>query len=661
MRRRRIRTTIKACRSLLLLVFAVVLVSCDTIQGALNIPDTQPVALELSPAELRLTPGEKLRLRPTLRNKDGAPIAGEVEWESLDQGLGVVDSAGWVTALYDSGEFTVVARSGSVTDTAKVQLVPAAQCRPLRPGEAADVNIFGVQVLQGIDVAPPVIPLITGRPATLRVSLLSNAEAPLRVPADVEVRVVRNGTTIGTVTAEGPECLPHTPTLTEWGATFNAEVPAAWISGDLEFHVTALVEEAGAAPTELNYVEGGGAHYRVVEPPPFDVVFVPIALPKFDIVAEFEDDRTDELLLETHTLFPLDEVTAAIRAPFAYGGADSLADLLPVIRELRLMDESTAYYHALVPDVLPDPEAAGMGYYRVPVSWSLVSPPGAENGHRFEAWGVTIAHELGHNFDLRHADCGGAGGASPGYPYVHGRTGTYGINPNGLMNHGHLVQPDAADLMTYCGPRWISDRNYRSVMNYRSLEERNQTALSAASVTTVILVSGHTKDGSLALRPSFTFEATPRPPQQGEWVWQLLGDDDRVITAVSFAPDVIATTEPDAEFGFGFTVGTNQAALGLARRARVLDPAGTVVAETMQVAGRTQAAAEPKVTLERGPGELLTLRWDAGAYPAVVVREANGGNALTRGEGGSVSFVSAQERFEVLLSTGLASVVIEVP
>jgi len=647
-------------RSFLVVILAVVLVSCDTIQGALNIPDTQPVAVELDHPELRLTPGEKVRLRATLRNKDWAPIAGTVEWQSLDQSLGVVDTAGWVTALTDSGVFDVVARAGDVSATTRVRLVPAARCRPPLPGEAAEVSIFGVQVLQSIEVVPPVIPLITGRPATVRVSLLSNTDAPLDLPADVEVRVVRHGSTVGTVTAHGPACLPHTPRLAQWSATFNAEVPAAWIHGDLEFHVTALVGEGGTSPTELNYTEGSGSHYRVFEPPPFDIVFVPVALPKFDIVAEFADDSTDELLLETHALFPLDEVTAAIREPFAYGGIDSLEDLLPMIRELRLMDESTAYYHALVPDVIPEPVAAGMGYYRIPASWSLVSPPNAENGYKFVGWGMTIAHELGHNFDLRHGDCGGPDGALPGSPYVYGRTGTYGINGIGTSQHDYLVQPDVADVMTYCGPKWISDRNYRSVMTYRTLEERNHTELGAASATTVMLVSGQSRNGVLALRPAFAFEAVPQPPQRGEWAWQLLDAEGRVMKAVSFTPDVVALTEPDEEIGFGFTVGVTQAELDLARRARVLDPTGAVVAETVDAAGLAQAGALPPLNLERAQGNLVTLTWDATTYPAVVVRDADSRAVLTRGEGGSVSFVSAKERFEVLLSTGVGSVRVEV-
>src|SRR5690554_1421833 len=559
-------------------LLATLLASGDSVQGALGIPDAAPAAIELQHTELRLTPGEKFRLRATVRNKEGESISGAVEWESLDLNLGVVDTAGWVTGLGDSGEFEVVARAGDVSARAHVELLPALRCRRPLSGEQVDVSIFGVQVLQAIEVAQPLVPPISRRPRTLRVSLLTDGPAPARLPASLEVAPPRGCAAARTRTPKRAACLPSTPKLAEWGATFNAEVPAAWVGGEMEFHVTAQVDAGGATQTELTYLEGGNGKYTVFEPQPFEVVFVPIALPKHEVTAEFAPERTAELVLHTRTLFPLDEVNASIRAPFAYNHETSLADLLPLIRELRLLDASTAYYHALVPNALPSPGAAGMGYYRIPASWSLVGLPDADNGFQFTASGMTIAHELGHNFNLRHADCGGAGGAAPGYPYVDARTGTYGVNPHGIDYLGYLVQPEVADLMSYCGPRWISDRNFRAVLNYRRQNEKEDTALPQAAPTTVMLASGHTRGGALALRPAFTFEAAPRPPRSGEWRWQLLDEEDRVLREVPFAPDVVALPQPESALGFAFTVAVSQADLVGARRARVLDPAGTVVA-----------------------------------------------------------------------------------
>src|SRR5690554_6422203 len=174
-------------------LLATLLASGDSVQGALGIPDAAPAAIELQHTELRLTPGEKFRLRATVRNKEGESISGAVEWESLDLNLGVVDTAGWVTGLGDSGEFEVVARAGDVSARAHVELLPALRCRRPLSGEQVDVSIFGVQVLQAIEVAPPLVPLISGQPVTLRVSLLSGGQAPGRLAGAGEVGGRRGG------------------------------------------------------------------------------------------------------------------------------------------------------------------------------------------------------------------------------------------------------------------------------------------------------------------------------------------------------------------------------------------------------------------------------------------------------------------------------------
>ena len=87
--------------------------------------------------------------------------------------------------------------------------------------------------------------------------------------------------------------------------------------------------------------------------------------------------------------------------------------------------------------------------------------------------GVTMAHELGHACGFAHAPCGTPGDPNyPAYePYDPANTPTASIGEYGLnINDGSILPPDTfKDLMSYCGPRWISLYNYRRLINHASL------------------------------------------------------------------------------------------------------------------------------------------------------------------------------------------------
>ena len=85
---------------------------------------------------------------------------------------------------------------------------------------------------------------------------------------------------------------------------------------------------------------------------------------------------------------------------------------------------------------------------------------------------LTIAHEFGHLLNLNHGDCGGATGLDSRL-YGDGRLG----NGAGYDSHrdfyfsatrqsGGVSQ--FADLMSYCGKEWMSDRGWQAALGYIS-------------------------------------------------------------------------------------------------------------------------------------------------------------------------------------------------
>ncbi len=91
---------------------------------------------------------------------------------------------------------------------------------------------------------------------------------------------------------------------------------------------------------------------------------------------------------------------------------------------------------------------------------------------RFSGLAMTLVHELGHNYDRRHIDCGGPLSPDNGYPYptnmldfdlpLDDPSLHFGFDP--LMQLP--VNPNiTADLMSYCGPEWYSDYTWKAIFN----------------------------------------------------------------------------------------------------------------------------------------------------------------------------------------------------
>lgn len=84
--------------------------------------------------------------------------------------------------------------------------------------------------------------------------------------------------------------------------------------------------------------------------------------------------------------------------------------------------------------------------------------------------GFTAAHEVGHQHGRNHANCGGAQGLDPYYPYQGGLTNTYGwsLQDTGYFTAGTLIglkvqNYSVTDIMGYCPLKWISDYNYKAL------------------------------------------------------------------------------------------------------------------------------------------------------------------------------------------------------
>jgi uncharacterized repeat protein (TIGR01451 family) len=199
---------------------------------------------------------------------------------------------------------------------------------------------------------------------------------------------------------------------------------------------------------------------------------------------------------------------------------------------------------ALVHNDIPTGNVVGLGYRPGHACWTKMSGS-------LDFQGMTLAHELGHNFGLSHVPCQVADGTGGAWPYpdcwlsTGSRTGYHGFDPGG--NRAQLRSPrDYSDVMGYGRDQWISD------FSYRLLEQRLRAEAGAESdpQTNVTdgdrllvrgwITSGTSIGGSLDTfyridNPTFRNDGTPGP-----YTVELRDDEGGVLASDSFGLTVIA-------------------------------------------------------------------------------------------------------------------------
>lgn len=210
----------------------------------------------------------------------------------------------------------------------------------------------------------------------------------------------------------------------------------------------------------LNAVETGPIEIRLV---PFEIGgFVP------DTSAAVVDGFRDAVL----AVYPATDVLVTVGdvIPDAYGGQVDMGALLV---DLGVIQEqsSTAphvYYYGLVTGAATREEfcddcptgtsESGNG------DRAAFSVGAAFADQRSED---TLIHELGHMHGLLHAPCGDPDLLDEDFPYEDASTTVEGWD----FRTETFVELGAQDMMAYCYPRWISDYNYRNLVDWVQLAQ----------------------------------------------------------------------------------------------------------------------------------------------------------------------------------------------
>ena len=491
-----------------------------------------------------------------LANLDGLSLAGNPHTGSLPDEIGDMAS---LQRLYltDSGLSGVLPASmTNLEDLAELMLGGTELCAPAdddfntwlegvpkrRVPACASGDGSAAYLTQASQSREYPVPLVAGEKALLRVFVVAPAakgdtiplvRATLYLDGEVEevVEIEPGSSLIGEEVDEG-----------SLNASANVEVPATVIRPGLEMVVE--IDPDSTMDAELGVAqripETGRMSVAVRQMPDLGLTLIPFLWeedPDSAILDITEDLATDdELLWQINALLPVVDIDLEIHDR-VWSSSNSAFSLLNQTGVIRVAEGGSGYWMGTMSGTVTG--AAGVAF--VP-GWTSFSIPDS----------AVMAHELGHNFSLLHAPCGGAAGPDPSFPQPNGTIGAWGYD----FESGELVDPSTRDLMSYCDPTWISEFFFTNSLRHRlDVEVEEYEARRAAPVRSLLIWGGTDPDGFPYLEPAFVIDAKPYLPRfGGSYRLSGVSGDGTELFALDFDMPVVADAEGRGSFAFAVPV-----------------------------------------------------------------------------------------------------------
>lgn len=471
---------------------------------------------------------------------------------------------------------------------------------------------------QAVQLPGHSVPLVAGERALLRVFVTASRPTQETLPG-VRARFYANGREVHI--EEIPGSSTRIPTQLDEGRlsqSANAEIPGTVIQPGLEMVIE--VDPAGAVERGLGIParipETGRLAIDVRAMPRLDLTLIPFVWREepdwsiIDLIEEMaEEPESHRTLWATRTLLPVGDMEITAHEPLLTSTTDQHT-LLSETWAIRALEGGTGHYMGMM-------AGTNGGIASMPGRVSFSSPDPE-----------TMAHELGHNFNLPHAPCGVEG---PWFPHPEGSIGVWGYD---FRAGGRLVHPSRPDLMSYCVGAWISDYHFTRAAHYRLADEPAPADQPAASLRKSLLLWGGTgADGVPFLEPAFVTNARAVPPRAGG-PYRVSGWTRNGTQLFSFAFDMAAVADGEGSgSSFAFLL-------------------------PVQSGWEDNLAS---ITLT-APGGTVTLNEDSG-LPMVILRNQHTGqirgilrNLADTNIGQAANLLSPTTGIEVLLSRGIPGI-----
>jgi hypothetical protein len=432
----------------------------------------------------------------------------------------------------------------------------AAQAYQLQLGlTGADLSVENIEVTQAIQNLANQVPLVQDKTTYARVYVRSAAGSQT---ADARLHGTRGGAALpgsplspvnGKITAQTTG--GNRANLND---AFYFLIPASWRSGSVTFRAEVLPVAPLSDPNAANNTRSVTLPFNWRR----DLCVVMVGVGTDPQTASINDPNLWDIIGWLKRSYPVptvkiydsgaveEELEICWWGPIPYpcwGPYEMPDDSWKVLLSLQTRDSFTydpcdeTHYWGMVHQSHGD-GSGGAAYLDAWVGWGFMNTDPKLSYKTTWYWphgGATLSHELGHNFDRHHVDCGSPDNVDTGYPYAacdigpNTPTGYFGFN---VASPAVITPTVAADLMSYGHsvgkPRWPSDYTYRALYN----ELTTSAATTAAAAPAAWLDAEELLYVTGAITPTAgtgQFEAAYRLPQG------VIGERDLAKAARSLA------------------------------------------------------------------------------------------------------------------------------
>ena len=465
------------------------------------------------------------------------------------------------------------------------------------------VELFGLEVTQGIQDLQNSVPLVAGKRTFVRANVraVDAGAVGALISGSLTARNLSNGSVFGTITNSNVGItipLKLSPDRGILDDSLYFEIPVAWTQGNVEF-------EFGLNTGPLACSEPGGASDCKVavnfQPrKPLTITFLGIAWTAAGVTHNNILGDVMTTIKEIKGLFPISDITfdleggTTTRNPCSASefGSATTGNLVTDIQTIRNNECAAGtpckqFYIALVADqssctnlVPPDLPLNGQAL-DIPSNNAVAFArrnglgylgPGCKGCFNPVMDSIARAHELSHASGNFHT-ASGAGEAGPnasysppgGYispdPNPDGADTAYGFDVNNISG-SRIYGPGTEDFMAYARPRWMSVYNYNRLFTIvgapsSALGNFNSKAAVASagelqvSATKVVLVRGGIVQSDAKLNPLYvtnTNGAIILPPP-GSYAIRFADSLGNTLATYSFEPGKLTETD-----GFAFSL-----------------------------------------------------------------------------------------------------------
>ncbi|MCX6030273.1 MAG: DNRLRE domain-containing protein [Chloroflexi bacterium] len=513
-----------------------------------------------------------------------------------------------------------VTRTPTITPTPSNTPTPTATTIPV------DYQILAVEVTQGI--AGPMLvpgqplpttgmPKVLGKPTYVRVFVGAYREgAPYDPPIfqrGVTLRAIAGvESTFGAVEPTGPVIYPTEIKTTAWqrgnaGHAYLFELPSSWQGTPVTLEARVGYGDEPEAMKDNNRYTFD-LNFRWISPicgvfipvrthsgtPPYDTMFNTTGgqdierrslalLPAPDIWGYYMKDPVEEYQWEAAKYGPYELDGDEWKIVSSLWWTDQFSD------DPDECDDAHArtHYIGMVQAGPGDNGFNGIGNVggdQMVFRLALTSPGTYNNVEINTPWGGrSLAHELGHNYDLEHTGCT-TGDDEPSYPYDNchfsdttgdQRNDWYGFD---VINRASIAPPvgdtKLGDLMSYSPVRWTSDWTWRDIFTELYVQDAQQTqdlrglgdlkGLSGSGPMLLATGYANATTGEVGLERLLVTDPAWLPATKlaevslaltttGNWALRVLDSSDNPLASYAFDPQRLSGDTADWSF-FGAAV-----------------------------------------------------------------------------------------------------------